>query len=701
MVSDIALSTLLELKDINQRNDAIRKVFSAYTPLVDVSGQEKQVLIILLNLTYKRTLVDDLCDIELAKATLKNKAHIDKCINEVNWLHSHNLKYPDIRVSRQRLIVPAPTKMDSAISSANYAQATGWSHDSAKINLVRLLVSHFCWQGEQTCLAKLMAAESDVWGKVFKSLGLTFKDYNKLCTRVQHALPESDIPKHIDTYSKQILLPYQNGYIAVTPVVSHTIQSEIQQLLRSKKGRYTSIIHTRPSSVSELAASLGGNISVLCYPPKVSLKPKSYSDIKVGRINNRSSCFYNKPLLSKGFVKALDTLIYSDGALTHKKRRQIKLHSYKQVRAGLVSWLSPITQWRLDVNENNNRREVELNVPTFIKQLLVKTKPLTETEFTPIFAELNTYLPSQYAYHPSLLLPLRGLLLNAINKVLNIQNINLQGASTHNNKRYFYLKKLNVFDAQALSNPYCVGLPSITAMWGMIHSWQRKINEYLNINVRLHSFAWFIRRYQMVDGYRTLEYTVRNSDSQFKRPGLIDERFCDVLFDVVVTVYGREEDLNKLLKSQDIVIAALPARLAGGTMFPYEMTDSNTWFKLINSDLKLIHILKRLPNFGKWVMPTNKSISNLDELVQLLDEDSSYLPVMVGFALLEKPQRRKGSIATEHCFAEPLIGLAQLKDAIETKLNVYKSFLHNAFWQLDANENHVIITKARNSDGTC
>ena len=137
MVDKLKFQELLDIDDISERNIVLRRAFTAYTVPLDVTGNEAAALTILLNLTYPRKRVDDLLDMRLAKQTLNTDAHVDACIGEVQWLHTHNLKYPDIRVSKQRLIAASPLLHPHVLSSANCINTLGWSHDSAKVNLVK------------------------------------------------------------------------------------------------------------------------------------------------------------------------------------------------------------------------------------------------------------------------------------------------------------------------------------------------------------------------------------------------------------------------------------------------------------------------------------------------------------------------------------------------------------------------------------
>lgn len=460
MVIYKALKELLIIDDLKEKNNQLRKAFSAYTPLLDITGFEREALIILLNLTHRKALVEDLCDEKLARHTLLDEQHFDKCVNEVEWLHSHNLKYPDIKVSKQRLLVPRPSIISGVISSANCQRTLGWSHNSTTINCVKLFCCHFCWQGKIVCLADLLVNKNAVFKKAFKTLGLLAEDYNRLCQRVQKLLPESDVPVTVDRFSKQVQFPYRDKYISLTPVVSHSLQAEIQIKSREKKGRYTNLEHNRPSSMGELVASLGGNISLLSYPPKINPVSGYYTEKMLWLLGQDKDVFNNNILSSEHFIYALKVFISSPLKLTHRQRKESALSSYKVIRAVLFQWLQPIIEWRFELQDNNH----VLDLSNY-KQGELIFKLLTVGQFnnhlvTSLFEYLNNNLPERYAYHQGIVLRLRRLLTSILTRLVKPEStaepINIDGG----HERLLYLNNIQVFDAQAQANPYCTGAPS-------------------------------------------------------------------------------------------------------------------------------------------------------------------------------------------------------------------------------------------------
>jgi CRISPR-associated protein Csy2 len=126
------LREILSTTDIQVRNRKLKTVFQPASDGIEVDGCELHTLIILLNLTLKNDQID-YCDPLSAAATIKDQKHMKSCIDEIQWIHSHNLKYPNARVSKQCLRCASPEIHDEYITSANFESRFGWSHDGQKI----------------------------------------------------------------------------------------------------------------------------------------------------------------------------------------------------------------------------------------------------------------------------------------------------------------------------------------------------------------------------------------------------------------------------------------------------------------------------------------------------------------------------------------------------------------------------------------
>ena len=157
------LQDAFAIESLKEKTTTLRKLFAPYMPHVAVDGFEEQALTVLINIVYKRSEIDDLTSKRTAKSVLYDEVLLSKCINEVKWFHTHNLKYPDIRVSHQRLISEVVSEDIAGICSRSLSLSFGWSHNSAEINHAKLFLTSFNWQGEVTCLAKLLITEEPIF----------------------------------------------------------------------------------------------------------------------------------------------------------------------------------------------------------------------------------------------------------------------------------------------------------------------------------------------------------------------------------------------------------------------------------------------------------------------------------------------------------------------------------------------------------
>jgi CRISPR-associated protein Csy2 len=698
MVTNLTFRQILDVEDVSERTAALRRAFAVYSAPMDVTGNETSALTVLLNLTYPKSDVKDLLDQSLARSTLRDKEHIDSCVNEVQWLHSHNLKYPDIRVSKQRLKAKPPIAKYGVISGANCLPVLGWSHDSGKVNLIKLFGTYFFWQRRVCCLAELMQDLPKPWEKAFEGQGMQSKQIMELCYRVSHCLPGSVFPNAVDRHSVQVRMPYRDGYLAITPVVSHSLQLEIQKAALSKQVRYTSLTFARPTSVGDLAASLGGSIKVLNYPPRVNDKASSSVEVQLERLYRGETILNLRALSQLRFKKALELLLNSRFAVALKQRRNHRVTSLRQIRASLAEWIAPIVELRAAFEEKTQLL-YKLDTGEFTLERQLVTLPHAELSelLKPLLKLLNSYLSNhpetaQYAFHQQLMLPLKSQLKWLLSNLCADEHT--IPPDNERPQRYLYLKGIRVHEAQALSNLYCAGVPSLTAVWGMLHRYQRQLNGILSTRIRLTSFAWYVRSFSYLKGKRLPELGMHgHKQSEFRRPGIIDLRYCDLTFDLVIHLDGFEDDLDVLDIQPEALKASFPTTFAGGVMHPPEVSTKTEWCTLYQGELELYSRLCGLSRSGTWIMPTKYKLSELSELIGLLSNDPSLCPTMLGYLLLGAPQSRANSQEALHCYAEAAIGVVQCINTNEIRLQGMKNFFNRAFWMLDAQEQFMLMKR--------
>jgi CRISPR-associated protein Csy2 len=693
MVNINHIKEILDIEDIQTRNNTLRKCFSAYTELIEISGYEKEALIIFTNLTYKKQQVEDLLNEKLAKKTLKNVFHIDKCIDEVSWFHTHNLKYPDIRVSKQRILAMKPILHPYVISSANCNYTLGWSHNSAAVNLSKLFLCSFRLDSQIVCLASSIRNNIDLWKKAFALLGVTNKRLKSLSEKIELHLPKQSFPSSVDEHSTQILLPYRDSYLSISPVTNHSVLAEIQKLSLTNSGKFTTIKYVRPSSVGELPASLAGKIRIFNYPPLVGKVEHRLSHSKRWRLENEKDIFNAFALKESDFIFALNGLLSINQELTVKQRRIKKVSHLKQVRSSLIKWISPLIEWKSDLEDNTVAFELpeKLKISFVGKFLTFKANKLQGlvTELNPLFnTELSNDIKNRtFSFNGRLFIPIKSQIKWLLNQLASENKSNSTYEPLSSRHRYLYLQNIEAIDVQALSNMYCSGIPSLRAVWGMLHNYQREINQSLGTKIRFTSFSWFIHKYSAIKGIKLPEYGMQGANNkEFRRPVIRDNKYCDLSFNLIIHVSGLEHDLKELDGNKDMLKAFFPTRLAGGTLFPPGLDSPCEWCEIYKLEEMLFSKLKRLPKSGSWIILNKIPVADLNELITTIKENKNLCPTMLGYLLLDKPSQRANSISNLHCYAKP-----ECITGINMRFLGVDKFFKKSFWMLDAQDKFMIM----------
>ena len=631
----------------------------------------------------------------MAKLTFTDSVHLNNCIAEVRWLHSHNLKYPDTRVAGQRLIADDQLSYEGGINSTVLPELLGWSHNSNAVNKAKLFCTTFVWQQQRLSLVAVVLEPSKEWLKAFRAIGINKAQVAAIRELLLIEDNQSHCPEEVSDYSPQLRFLYNDDYIAITPVVSHAVMSELQQYRRLKQGRFTIVSHPYPSSVGDLSSSLGGYISVLNYPPPVwSSNKHNLHSARQKSLEQGGDVLDNNAIYSQSFSTALNSLIYINTQQTRKQQRQIRAISLRLIRKKLLDWFTPILEWRESYAENP-QSTVDLQVGSLEAQMLT----MNFDKYPELVISLNQKLhqllqnkekTSKFAYHPQLLLPIKRQLfwlLKSFSKaVVPIE-------STHT--QYLHLEAMRVFDAKSLACPYLNGIPSLTALWGFAYNFKLRINKLMGSGIKLKSVAWFIRDYHSLVGKKLPEYSVvKKRDNSIKRPGIIDDKYCDLVMDVVLEFDVDEEDRVQLGSNLQFLQAALPSNFAGGAMQPPSLFENKNWCQLYYDQNLLFAKLARLPRNGCWITPSSIKVNNFTDLIEYCSVDSSKKPAMLGFLLLEEPTERRGSIAEEHAFVEPVLGIVECNSPVGVRFIGAQRFFSHAFWRLKGEKGCLLMEKA-------
>ncbi|MCG9778805.1 type I-F CRISPR-associated protein Csy2 [Photobacterium damselae] len=678
------LTSLLTIDDGTEKDKQLRRAFAPYSPSITVDGNEFMCLIILINMTIPRKRLAHCWDISSAQKLWCDGSYIEKCLAEVYWYHTHNLKYPNTKVSGQRLRAAVNDAYPNVLSSANLPHDMGWSHDSKKVNLAKLFLTKFIWDGNETTLGILLSQRHAFWEKLVIDFGVPRVLLNKISKYLHDEFSLSTVfPEEISEYSKQVIFCVNGEHISITPVVSHAVQTTIQKLRYPI--RKTTITHNHPASVSSLVSSVAGNIQVLDYPPLIR-KNSHHSFLKSRR--DKKGCFDYRALRSKAFRNALKDIVKGNMEPTLRLRRKQRVAALRVLRKQLILWVSPMMEWR-DVEMDVNDCLLDTLEDKLIGLPLEKLPELA-LELSIKFhqsIQFNQYI-ERYAFHPELMEPVK----NQIRWLLKYIAGSQDNEEVSSQYIYIHLQNLTVEDASSLSNPYITGIPSLTALWGFIHNYQLRLNK-LGSSVEMKSVAWFISDYLAVKEKKLPEQSILTSNNGFfrvKRSGIIDGNYCDLSMDLIIKITIEE---GSVIPTESEFMAALPSRFAGGTLLPPLLSEQSQWLQCYQSCGELFSVIAKFPSSGCWIYPDNGSLDSFDTLTQRLTEESDLKPVHIGFIGLETPKERTNATANKHCFAEPCIGVVKCKNAMEVRFDGAKHYFESAFWQQTVEYRAILMKK--------
>ncbi len=599
--------TLAELLKSNpdDLNAELKRAFRPLTPHIEIEGNELDALTILVNLTDKTADQKNLLDRSKCKQKLRDEKWWHFCLNTIKFIQSHNLKFPDIRsegVIRAAAIGELPEFLfsSSKLPSHNWA----YSHNSKDVNKSAFLTSEFSWKGDVSCLAIFLQDEDHpLWKKLFK-LGCYKKTYKAVVKRIRmFELRKIDVSLP-GNYLTQISFPDTDGsYISLSPVASQAMQSHCYQAL-SESYQYRAITRfSRSTNMGVLPMTGGGALRMFKSVP-------NFSNTHHNKLNSNEHWLSKESIQSLKDYELLDRLLMPE----NRKQAQRKLVT-DNIQIMIRTWLL--------------QQDAEIDAKTLTEHL---NYDLSQAKAT-----------KRFAYVPKLTRLLHSLIKQEL-KVPQLES-SVDDSSSEAGS-FLLLPNIKVSGASALSSSVIIGIPSLTAFYGYVHSFERKLRE-LNAIAKIESFAICIHQFHIDKRGVTKEF-VEKADGTISRPATHDDWQCDFTFSLILKFTHQPTVPN------DSIIRVLPIRLSRGTA-KIEIAD----FKNIQSFDNLTTAVKYVPTqTGKWLSLYKSPLNSFDDLITNVKHRRYLTPSCIGYHLLEKPVEKKDTLRSyRHAFAEPIIGL--------------------------------------------
>ncbi len=163
-------------------------------------------------------------------------------------------------------------------------------------------------------------------------------------------------------------------------------------------------------------------------------------------------------------------------------------------------------------------------------------------------------------------------------------------------KRVLLLPHIKVHNANALSSPFTIGFPAMTAWLGAVHALQRKLNANGFAEIRFNGVGVISHHCDLQthkgngDFVHSIIGTGNPLDKTGSRSAFIEEARCHLDMSLVIEYSGIEKDDEALVHEKIIHILHSSMKMAGGDISTFQPP---TFFKVENGNLSDIHALTR------------------------------------------------------------------------------------------------------------
>ncbi len=265
-------------------------------------------------------------------------------------------------------------------------------------------------------------------------------------------------------------------------------------------------------------------------------------------------------------------------------------------------------------------------------------------------------------------------------------------------KRVLLLPHIKVHNANALSSPFTIGFPAMTAWLGAVHALQRKLNtsgfDKIKFNATgIVSHQCDLQTHKGVGDYvHSIVGTGNPLDKTGARSAFIEEARCHLDISLLIEYSGMEKEEEAAFKQKIIHLLHGSMKIAGGDILNFYAPE---FFKIEEGNNKDLHQLTRkiMPGYAlieRRDLMIDAMEGGLDAIDALLDNLAIHhkckatenqegeskiawsshrkvkgwiVPIATGFHGLTEPGQAKNQRdpETPHRFAESVVTLGEFK----------------------------------------
>lgn len=198
-------------------------------------------------------------------------------------------------------------------------------------------------------------------------------------------------------------------------------------------------------------------------------------------------------------------------------------------------------------------------------------------------------------------------------------------------RRFIRLPHLQIHNANALSSPFTIGFPAMTAWLGFTHALQRQLKGQGYSSLKLTSVGIVshqcdLQTYQGPgDFVHSIIGTANPVDKDGKRPAFIEEARCHLKVSLIVEYEATGDELDQITQStfiEQISQLLLRMKIAGGDLLSFKSPEV---FAIDDSSEKEKNKLLRS------MMPGFALIERRELMIEAMQQGQDALDAMLGF----------------------------------------------------------------------
>ncbi|PAR35007.1 type I-F CRISPR-associated protein Csy2 [Vibrio metoecus] len=188
------------------------------------------------------------------------------------------------------------------------------------------------------------------------------------------------------------------------------------------------------------------------------------------------------------------------------------------------------------------------------------------------------------------------------------------------------LPHLKIHNANALSSPFTIGFPAMTAWLGFVHALERKLNQAGLCDLMLHSAAVVSHRCDVQthkgegDFVHSIIGTGNPLDKDGSRSAFIEEARCHLDVSLVIEWSGNEDQVQQPEFTQQLQAVIATMKVAGGDVLSFGKPS----IKSVITEENTAQVLRQL-------MPGYVLIERRDLMIEAMQQGDDAIDALLGY----------------------------------------------------------------------